>query len=331
VRVTVSVSPGVVLIGRNEGERLARSLASVLGAGSAVLYVDSGSSDGSVALAKSRGCAVLELDPATPFSAARARNEGLAELLRRAPGLALVQFVDGDCEIASGWLSRAAAELEKRTDVAAVCGQLRERHPEVSIYNRLCELEWQGPAGEVAACGGNAMFRVAAFRAAGGFAADLLAGEEPELCLRLRRAGWKILRVDAEMATHDAAMTRLRDWRERTIRSGLAYAQASAMHGRGPERFCVRENASILIWSLVLPALALAALVPTRGASLALFALYPLLALRIALGRWRGGNPPGHACLYAVFCVLGKWPQLAGQLRFLRSGTRHRASTEGSP
>jgi len=331
VAADTASSLGIVVIGRNEGERLVRCLESVLGGAPPVVYVDSGSTDGSVAGAKSAGCDVVELDPIKPFSAARARNEGLAWLLRRAPGLEFVQFVDGDCEVADGWLPCAAAELKKRPDAAAVCGRLRERHPDVSVYNRLCELEWQGSPGEVTACGGNAMLRVAAFRAAGGFVANLVAGEEPELCLRLRRAGWRILRIDSEMATHDAAMTRFSEWRQRMTRSGVAYAQATAMHGSSPERFCLRDNVSIVVWSLLVPAVSLAALLPTRGWSLALLALYPLLVVRIAVGRWRTGNRLRHACLYAVFCVLGKWPQLGGQLRYLASRTLRRADTAGNP
>ena len=36
--------------------------------------------------------------------------------------------------------------------------------------------------------------RVEAFEAVGGYRAQLIAGEEPELCVRLREIGWKIWR-----------------------------------------------------------------------------------------------------------------------------------------
>src|SRR5580704_5415686 len=148
---------GVVAIGRNEGQRLRRCLTSILAHTSAVVYVDSGSTDDSVAWAMSRGVTVVELDLSLPFTAARARNEGFAKLLEAHPGLTFVQFVDGDCEIDPSWLDRGLGELNARPDVAVVCGRRRERFPEASAYNRLCDLEWDTPIGEADACGGDAM------------------------------------------------------------------------------------------------------------------------------------------------------------------------------
>jgi len=303
---------GVVVIGRNEGERLRRCLSSVRGRGEPVVYVDSASTDGSAALARSMGCDVVDLDVTRPFTAARARNEGLEELLKRHPGTELVQFVDGDCELAAGWCDRARSEFQQRPEAGAVCGRLREKEPEATVYNRLCDMEWDEPAGESSSCGGVAMMRVAAFRQAGGFNTTVVAGEEPELCLRMRRAGWKIFRLQDEMGSHDAAITRFGQWWKRCVRSGHAYAQATSVHGGG-----VRVNAALVFWSWILPAAALAAAWPTKGLSLLLFLLYPLLTMRIAAGRRRRGAPSGHAWLYAVFCVLAKLPQALGQLRFV--------------
>jgi glycosyltransferase involved in cell wall biosynthesis len=126
---------GVVVIGRNEGERLRRCLESVRSG--AVVYVDSGSSDGSVALARSLGVEVVGLDLSSPFTAARARNAGFERLLQFDPSAEFVQFVDGDCEVAAGWLERARKEFEARSDAAVVCGRLRERFPDATVYNRL--------------------------------------------------------------------------------------------------------------------------------------------------------------------------------------------------
>ncbi len=67
---------GVVVIGRNEGERLVRSLESVVGKAAAVVYVDSASSDQSVANARRIGADVVELDRSEPFTAARAECRG---------------------------------------------------------------------------------------------------------------------------------------------------------------------------------------------------------------------------------------------------------------
>lgn len=307
---------GIVAIGRNEGLRLRRCLESVVGRSAVVVYVDSGSTDDSVATARELGAEVVELDMSVPFTAARARNAGFQRLLELCPDAEYVQFLDGDCEVAPGWLERASAELDARPEVAAVCGRLRERHPEVSIYNRLCDIEWDIPVGEVKACGGNAAMRVAVVAAVGGFDPAVIAAEDDELCLRLRRAGGKIVRIDADMATHDAAMTRVGQWWKRAVRCGFAYANGAAMHGRGPERHFVRERRRTLVWGLGLPAAVAALAWLTGGASLALLALYPLQLARTYRGLRKRVPHRGHALAYAASCVLAKFPQAVGLIKF---------------
>jgi glycosyltransferase involved in cell wall biosynthesis len=114
--------------------------------------------------------------------------------------------------------------------VAAVCGIIREREPERSIYNWLCHQEWNGPLGEIAACAGNVMHRSAALAAAGGYREDVIAAEEDELCFRLRAASWRLWRLDREMAVHDAAMTRFSQWWRRSMRAGYAFASLGLFH-----------------------------------------------------------------------------------------------------
>ncbi|HEY8427383.1 MAG TPA: glycosyltransferase [Sandaracinaceae bacterium] len=315
---------GVVAIGRNEGERLARCLASVEGRVELVVYVDSGSTDGSVELARRMGCEVVELDPSVPFTAARARNAGVAHLRRRVPAVRYVQFVDGDCELAEGWLERARARLEARADLAVACGRRRERRPEASIYNLLCDVEWDTPVGEASACGGDAMMRLDALAAAGGFDETLIAGEEPELCVRLRRAGYRIERLDAEMTLHDAAITRFSQWWRRTKRAGHAYAEGAARHGRSPERHFVRETRRIWLWGAVVPALAIGGAVPSLGLSLGLFAAYGVSAARAYRAVRRRGRPRGDALPYALFTTLGKFPELVGMIEYHASRARGR-------
>lgn len=307
---------GLVAIGRNEGQRLEVCLKSVLGKVSVAVYVDSGSTDGSVALARSLQVEVVELDLSQSFTAARARNAGFSRLLEMAPDLEFIQFVDGDCEIVEGWIDRARQELETHSEVAAVCGRRRERFPERSPYNRLCDLEWDTPIGEADACGGDAMYRVAAFQKAQGFTPTLIAGEEPELCLRLRQQGWKIVRVDAEMTWHDADMMRFDQWWRRVLRAGHAYAEGAWLHGHDPERYWVKESRSIWTWGGLVPLLALGWAWLTQGWSLLLFAAYPLIAFRIyRYGRQRGWGTQ-DSLLYASSCVVGKFPNLAGQIKF---------------
>ena len=293
---------GVVAIGRNEGERLKRCLASALETGVRVVYVDA------------MGAHVILLDMHAAFTAARARNEGFRRLRELAPNLAHVMFVDGDCEIAGGWLAKAAEFLERRPDVAAACGRLRERHPEQSIYNMLCDIEWDTVVGETNECGGNAVMRASAFEGVDGFRADLIAGEEPELCVRLRAAGWRIWRLDADMAIHDASTTRFGQWWKRSARTGYAFAQGAWLHGASPQRHRVRESRSVWFWGLGLPALAIACVMALGPAGAALLAAYPLQVLRLGL---RGRRSTRENWWYALFLVLGKFPQMVGQMQFL--------------
>lgn len=310
------VQVGLVAIGRNEGQRLEVCLKSSIGKAAPIVYVDSGSTDGSVELARSLQVEVVKLDLSLSFTAARARNAGFFRLLEMAPDLEFVQFVDGDCEIVEGWINQARQELEAHSEVAAVCGRRRERFPERSPYNRLCDLEWDTPIGEADACGGDAMYRVAAFQQAQGFTPTLIAGEEPELCLRLRQQGWKIVRVEAEMTLHDAGMTRFDQWWKRVLRAGHAYAEGAWLHGRDPERYWVKESRSIWTWGGLVPLLALGLAWSTQGWSLLLFAAYLVIAFRIyRYGRQRGWGTQ-DSLLYAGSCVVGKFPNLAGQLKF---------------
>jgi GT2 family glycosyltransferase len=226
--------------------------------------------------------------------------------------------VDGDCELVAGWLDKAQRELEARPDLAVVCGRRRERFPDASVYNRLCDLEWDTPVGEAEACGGDALMRVTALKAVHGYRDSLIAGEEPEMCLRLRAAGWKVLRLDAEMTLHDAAMTRFGQWWKRSVRAGHAFAEVSWLHRAHPLRIWARETRSNWFWGVLVPVVALALAWWTYGLSLLLLLGYPLLAYRVYRGRRRRGDAPAAARSYARFCVLGKFAQVSGQLRYHR-------------
>lgn len=318
---------GYVVIGRNEGERLARCLAALEGARGRIVYVDSGSTDDSIEIARAAGADIVSLAPDRPFTAARARNEGLERLAARLPEAEFVMFVDGDSELAEDWPRQAARFLSERTDVAAVAGRVRERHPEASVYNRLCDIEWEGPAGESLACGGIALMRVGAVKEAGGFNAGLGGGEEPELCVRLRERGWKIWRLDADMARHDAGLTGFGQWLARMKRGGRAFAEVSSLHRWSPARIWARETRRALLWTGLLPAALLAALF-IHPAGLALLAAYPAQVARLAtVGR--GALPPGargHAWTYAFFITLAKFAEAAGVLDYTLSRGRARRS-----
>lgn len=305
---------GAVAIGRNEGERLKRCVKS-LRTVCALVYVDSGSTDGSAQWAKEQGADVIALDLDRPFTAGRARNVGFRRLKELAPEIDYVQFVDGDCEVVDGFMEKALDFLVSHNDVAVVCGRRRERYPARSIYNRLCDIEWDTPIGEAKACGGDALMRVAALEQVGGYRAEMIAGEEPELCVRLRAAGWRVWRLDAEMTLHDAAMTRFSQWWKRILRSGYAFAHGAHLHGRSPERHWVWESRRAWLWGVWLPLGCLAAGLALGPWGWATWLIYPLQIVRLTV---RNSGPLRDRATLAFYQVLGRFPEALGELKFMR-------------
>ncbi len=314
----------VVIIGRNEGDRLRRCLQSAMRTQVPLVYVDSGSMDGSAKSARALGVDTVELDASCPFTAARGRNAGVAHLLERWPQLDYVQFLDGDCELCDGWLQTAVDALCNQPGAAAVCGRVCERQPGASIYNRICHLEWRQPIGEVDNCGGNSMMRVPAFQAVRGFNADIIAAEDTELCTRLRLAGWRIVSLDAHMVYHDADMMHFGQWFRRAMRSGHALTEGAVMHGRSPARLFVRASRRIALFGVVLPLVGVVLAWPTGGAALLVLLVYPALLIKTYLDSRRAGDGRGDALIYAGHCVAAKFPQGIGQLIYWSNRLRGR-------
>ena len=297
-----------IVIGRNEGERLKRCLASLAPQVSRMVYVDSGSTDGSCEAARALGAEVVELDTSVPFTAARARNAGF-ERLTTAGVPEFVQYIDGDCELNRDWIATARRALEADPKLGVVCGRRRERHPEASVYNRMIDDEWNTPIGPAKACGGDALMRGAAIVEVGGYDPTLIAGEEPELCLRLARAGWTIERLDAEMTLHDAALTRFSQWWRRTRRTGHAFTEGWAMYGRDPEQHYAAEVRRILVWAVLLPLVLLLLTLLVSPWALLGFLVYPLQVLRLG---------PKFGWDNALFMTLGKFPEAQGAADYLK-------------
>jgi cellulose synthase/poly-beta-1,6-N-acetylglucosamine synthase-like glycosyltransferase len=313
---------GLVLIGRNEGERLARCLASVSDIPNRV-YVDSGSTDNSVALARQNGAAVVELSMPPKFTAARARNAGIARLLAANPDLEFVQMVDGDCEVHADWMSTAMAALEAEPDLALVYGLRRERYPERSIYNALCEVEWDSPIGESPACGGDVLFRIAALRQVDFYNPAMIAGEDTELSMRLRKNGWRLRRIDSEMTLHDADIIRFGQWWRRIRRSGHGYGEMAFLHPDARDPNWPRMVRSIFVWGGVMPGMVLLVLLLALLASplwwigvVLLLLPWPLRMMQLARRERRRGLSTKLARASGILLMVGKLPQFLGLVGF---------------
>ena len=299
---------GAVVIGRNEGTRLADALRSLSVIDGLIVYVDSGSTDDSLNIARQSGAIIVELDMRQNFSAARARNAGWTVLAEQ--GIDFVQFIDGDCCLVEGWIDVAAQFLTDNSDAAVVCGRRRERFPDASVYNRLIDKEWDTPVGDTMACGGDALIRMSALKEVGGYNPALIAGEEPDMCFRMRDKGWRIHRLDHEMTLHDAAMTRFKQWTNRARRAGFSYAEGMWLHGASPERYNVKQSLRALFWGCALPTSIAVGLFVSPSALL-LSLLWPVKILRLKVN--------GAYWAEALFLTLGNLPEAYGILTFFQA------------
>lgn len=304
---------GAVAIGRNEGERLRRCLETLQREVDRLVYVDSGSLDGSVELARSLGVPVVELTPDRPFTAARGRNEGLDALLREGD-LDYVQFVDGDCGVDPGWIEAAARVLDTDPNIGIVTGWRTEIYPDRNLFHAMSETEWHRPPGDIASCGGDMMVRAEAFQAAGGFDARIICSEDEEFCLRLaERTGLRVHRIPRVMTHHDIGMTRLGEWWRRQVRAGHGYAEIGGIY---PGHFR-RERLRAWAYGLFLPLAALLGVLAGQWWLSALVVLaYGASWLRTAQGLRRGGLGRTEALGQASLITLSKFPSLQGMLTY---------------
>jgi cellulose synthase/poly-beta-1,6-N-acetylglucosamine synthase-like glycosyltransferase len=316
----------VVVIGRNEGPRLERCLASVQAIQGIVphdvIYIDSGSTDGSPELADRMGAAVLPLGSGR-MTAARARNLGW----RTASGDAIL-FLDGDTILDPHFPQRAIQALYAEPNRAAVTGHLREINPCQSIYVRMLDLDWIHPPGEILMFGGIALIRREALQAVDGYNEQLIAAEDSEMCHRMRALGWRFEHIDAPMCTHDLAIARFSQYWRRSVRTGYAYAQVSHLFRSMPGRFWTaearRNRIRGLFWMLSPLLAATAAIYWLSLWPVALWLLMLLaLALRTALKQRSKGAKASTMLLYGIHSHLQQIPILLGQIGFLLDRRRN--------
>ena len=309
----------VVVIGRNEGERLAHCLASVAAmerAGFAVetIYVDSASTDGSVALAESLGAKALLLGQART-TAAMGRNAGW-----RAGAGSVILFLDGDTVLHPRFVVDALPAFED-AGVGVVWGHRRETRTGDSLYNRVLDLDWIYAPGLTPFCGGDALFRREVLEASGGFDETLIAGEEPELCRRITALGCGILHVDLPMTGHDLAIVRFGQYWKRAVRAGHAFAEVSERFRHSSEPFWLEDAERNRTRALVLAGLVAVGV----AGSLVLWSAWPVLGVILMLGalslrtgwkaRWKTKDRLALV-LYGVHSHFQQIPIFVGQMQF---------------
>jgi cellulose synthase/poly-beta-1,6-N-acetylglucosamine synthase-like glycosyltransferase len=320
----------VVVIGRNEGPRLGRCLESVntianTGCKVELIYVDSGSSDDSLAIAERRGARTIALHTSRT-TAAMGRNAGW-----RAAAGEIVLFLDGDTILDPRFVVDSIRAFADET-IAVVWGHRRELYPERSIYNRVLDLDWIYTPGPSAFCGGDALFRRATLEATGGFDETLIAGEEPELCRRIIARGQVILHVDRAMTMHDLAITRFSQYWQRATRAGYAYAEVSHRFAATGDAFWQEEatrnrQRALMLLRLFVGSIVLTLFLRNVWPLLLYAAAFCGLAARTAWkARWKTRNA-GTLLLYGFHSHLQQIPIYIGQLRYRRNRRQGRQAS----
>jgi glycosyltransferase involved in cell wall biosynthesis len=309
----------IVVIGRNEGERLRRCLESIRAMQSdaipsEVIYVDSGSVDGSVALAEMCGARTISLQPKRP-SAALGRNAGW-----RAARGEMVLCLDGDTILAPEFVARALPEFED-AEIAVVWGHRRELYPKSSLYIRALDLDWIYAPGRTRYCGGDAIFRRSVLQSTSGFDEGLIAGEEPELCRRIEASGYAILHIDCAMTGHDLAITRWGQYWKRSTRAGHAFAEVSERYKDAEYPFWVAEadrnrkrvgQLALLLVVTIAGCVLLRSVLPLIAGA----CVFAFLAARSAWkARWKTDDWIALA-LYGVHSHVQQIPIYVGQLQY---------------
>jgi cellulose synthase/poly-beta-1,6-N-acetylglucosamine synthase-like glycosyltransferase len=319
----------VVVIGRNEGDRLERCLESVARMTFAdsfeVIYVDSASSDGSASRAATLGAKVVELK-GERLSAGRARNAGW-----RISSAPLLLFLDGDTIVDPDFVVRAVPEFQDPR-VMVVSGHRREIHPEASIYSRVLDLNWSCLPGPAEFCGGDALMRRTALEEVEGFDAELIAGEEPDLCRRIRARGGLVLNIDAPMTGHDFAMVSWRQYWRHSFRAGHAYAEVSARYRETSDPLwsdASRNNSVHIVAYALTPLLAILAARLTH--SWRLVALCGVICFAVVIARTtfkarRTSSSRGLLVLFAIHSHIQHIPVFLGRLRYWRNSRRQSRS-----
>ncbi len=211
----------VVMISKNQAWNTARQIESVLKETSCVsskeiVLVDSASTDETTDIARNYPITVLRLQPTQHLTPAAGRYIGAKYTMGE-----MVLFLDGDMELYPGWLEKALQFIQDKPDVAVITGQLidlptasepDDKPPLVNpdVYE----------ATEIPYGGGAALYRRSVLDEVGSFNPYLHSDEEPDLCIRIRHAGYRIIQLHYPIAYHysdpqDMLSTQIGRWRRK--------------------------------------------------------------------------------------------------------------------
>lgn len=315
-RALDAVALSIVVIGYNEESTIGACLESAHRAATAagiayeLIYVDGGSRDASLDIARAIP-EVRVLGGDRPRRAAENRNLGL----RHARGT-FVQFVDGDMVLDPAWIATARDYLQEHPQVGIVYGRLREAN-QSRLFQAL-QHDWAPVTGEVPFCGGAATHRRDVIEKVGGFPEDVGYGEEPYMCWRIRREqNVKIVQLEAPMALHDLGHRSFKDYWRQHVRNGSAYIEIATRCFRSDDKLWLREVVSIVAWNTVLVLwVVVIAVAPWLWKAVAL-AVAMLVLSRKAIQGLRAGMRTDVAVVYALHTYFAKLPLGWGVVKWI--------------
>lgn len=242
----------IVLIAKNLEWNIARLIESVQANATAlepyeIIYVDSASTDRTVEIACQYPVGVYRLPPENQLTPAAGRFTGF----KKAKGKLLL-FLDGDQQLWPGWLEKGLRILDANPDVAGVTGV------EVFLKPDQKPEDYTGPGPEtfddryfqVRQTSGPALFRRTVLEELGPYHPFLYSEEEPEMCLRFRSHGYRLLRTYHPIVFHysDPRKEIPTLFKRRKRNLYLGYGQVLRLHAGKPTlRTYLKERGYIVM------------------------------------------------------------------------------------
>jgi len=218
----------IIIIGKNEESNLGNCFRSVLEMDYPadrfeVIYVDTGSTDRSLEIARKSNVRAVEEHAQFP-SPGLARNRGIQEAQYD-----IIHFIDGDMTIDSGYLRKAVSFLD--TDrIACVIGNVSERRSDRSFLARVLNYPWSiRRSGFVEAPGAGGTFLKGVLQMINGYNPLILKGQETELGYRIRQKGYRIYKIEHTMGVHHYGINNLCDLAKRSYLMGISYGMILTM------------------------------------------------------------------------------------------------------
>jgi glycosyltransferase involved in cell wall biosynthesis len=265
---------GVVIPMMNARGHLATTVPTVLAAGCRYgpvefVYVDNGSTDGSFEYLEgfaARGVKRFRLPNAR---IAAVRNHGAQQVAPK-----YLSFIDADCAIPEDYFENAVGVIETTGAAATGCGVDLPETPDW-IEATWHDLHFVARDRDVSYLNsGNFFVAKSAFDAVGGFREDLWTGEDAEIGLRLRSAGYRIRSSPSVKAIHYGNPKSVRAFYRRTVWHGLGMFGTVTMRS-------VDKPTAMLFAHLILTALGVALLATMHASLLERIGIFVALQLAV--------------------------------------------------